>query len=391
MEKEQRGNRLVTLRHLLGLNQTTLSALTGISQSHISLMERGDRAVTDAAVETIAQAAKVPKSFFDVPTSTSFEDITFRKLTTASAASRDAAIARFNEVERLALQLGELVHFPVPRLPMAEGDISGDDIERLATATRSALGLEPSDPILNLTRSMERKGIAVAPITDVEEDLLGGHDGASRPTQIPRRPVIAYVAGKPGDRERFTKAHELGHLVLHSHRPFVLDKIKEREAHRFAGALLIPAEEVREAISEDLALNGYLILKAQWGVSIAALITRAHELGIISDSRRKSLMVQISYKGWRKIEPVDVAPETPLLLRQMMTKKFGSSPYMKASHSLGIPPQFLTRWAPGATEERSAEPSEPKPSNVVPLFPSPTRPEERSSERRRKPVTGHKH
>ena len=287
MEKEQRGNRLVTLRHLLGLNQTDLSALTGISQPHISLMERGERAVTDEAVEIFAQATKTPTAFFEVPATTPFEQITFRKLATTSAASRDGAIARFNEVERLALQLGELVHFPVPQLPVAEGDISGDEIEQLAGKTRSALGLELNDPILNLTRSMERHGIAVAPITDSDEDLLSGHDGASRPTQIPRRPVIAYVAGKPGDRERFTKAHELGHLVLHSRRPFVLEKIKEREAHRFAGALLIPADEMRQSVSEHLALNGYVILKAQWGVSIVALITRAHDLGLISDSRRK--------------------------------------------------------------------------------------------------------
>ncbi len=370
MEKEQRGNRLIALRHLLGLNQTALSTLTGISQSHISLMERGERAVTDAAVETVAQATKTPTAFFEVPATTLFEEITFRKLATTSAASRDGAIARFNEVERLALRLGELVQFPVPKLPVAEGDISGDDIERLAGETRYALGLEPHDPILNLTRSMERHGIALAPITDAEEDLLGGHDGASRPTQVPRRPVIAYVAGKTGDRERFTKAHELGHLVLHARRPFVLDKIKEREAHRFAGALLIPAEEMRQSVSEHLALNGYLVLKAQWGVSIAALITRAHNLGLISDSRRKSLMVQVSYKGWRKVEPVEVAPEAPLLLRQMITKSFGRSPYMKASHALGVPPQFLRQWAPGAREEDepAEQPANQKTSNVISLF-----------------------
>lgn len=370
MEKEQRGSRLITLRHLLGLNQSSLSALTGISQSHISLMERGERAVTDAAVETLSQATKTPTMFFDVPSFSSFEEITFRKLATAPAASRDAAIARFTELERLALTLGNLVSFPIPNLPIAEGDLSGDDIEHFAEETRSVLGLEPHDPILNLTRSMERRGIAIAPISDSNEDLLSGHDGASRPTQIPRRPVIAYVSGKPGDRERFTKAHELGHLILHAHRPFVLEKIKEREAHRFAGALLVPAHVMQQVVSEDLALNGYLVLKSQWGVSIAALITRAHNLDLISDSRRKSLMVQISYKGWRKSEPVEVARETPLLLRQMISKHYGRSPYMKASHDLGIPPHFLRQWAPGAAEEETQLdlPTTPMRSNVVPLF-----------------------
>ncbi|GAT87930.1 hypothetical protein CVCC1112_2589 [Paenarthrobacter nicotinovorans] len=369
MEKG-RGSRITTLRHLLGLNQTALSGLSGISQSHISLMERGERAVTATAVESIAQATKTPSTFFDVDYAGPWEEISFRKMATTSAVSRDGAIARFNELERLAIQLGVLVSFPEPVLPSAEGDISGDDIERLAAETRSALGLEPNDPVLNLTRSLERRGVVIAPINDSDENLLGGHDGASRPSQSPRRPVIAYVSGKAGDRERFTKAHELGHLVLHSHRSFVLDKIKEREAHRFAGAFLVPAAEMRESVSESLALNGYLVLKAQWGISIAALVTRAHELGIISDSRRKSLMVQISYKGWRKLEPVEVAPEAPLLMRQMLTKGFGPSPYMKAASALGIPPQFLRDWAPGATESSSSLPviERPGATNVVPLF-----------------------
>ena len=86
----------------------------------------------------------------------------------------------------------------------------------------------------------------------------------------------------------------------------------------------------------NLSLNGYLVLKAQWEVSAAALIARAHDLGLISDNRRKSLMVQVSYTGWRKAEPVNVAAETPILLRQMVNKTFGSNPYMKASHSLHL-------------------------------------------------------
>lgn len=370
MEQEQRSSRLVTLRHLLGMNQTEFSTLTGISQPHISLMERGERAVTDQVTDTIAHATKTPLAFFDIPAPTPAEEITFRKLTTASAASKNGAIARFNEIERLAIQLGELVHFPTLRLPQAEGELSDEDIELLAGETRLALGLEPHTPILNLTRSLERRGIAVAPITDIEENILGGHDGASRPTAVRRRPVIVYVAGKPGDRERFTKAHELGHLVLHAQRPHVPEKVKEREAHRFAGALLLPAEEIRQSVSEHLALNGYLAIKARWGISIAAIIVRAHNLGLISDSRHKSLMVQISYKGWRKTEPVEVEPEAPLLLQQMVTRAFGRNPYMKASHSLGIKPEYLRRWAPGAEDRADPQrvPHPPSASNIIPLF-----------------------
>jgi Zn-dependent peptidase ImmA (M78 family) len=336
-------------------------------------MERGDRTVTDGAIVQIAAATQMPTSFFDQVAATTSGTLSFRKLAGASAVSRDSSIARFEELERVATELCGRISYPLAPLPQAEDDIDGDDIEALAAQTRAALKLEPEDPILNLTRSMERRGIVVAAVASVDEGILEGHDGASRAADRIHRPVIAYVSGKPGDRQRFTEAHELGHIVLHGRRPDVGEKIREREAHRFAGALLIPLGAMRNAVSENLSLNGYLALKATWGVSIQAIVARAHALGLVSDARRKSLMVQISYKGWRKNEPVDVSPERPLLLRQMLVKEFGSSPYLKASWDLGAAPRFLQQWAPGASTEH-AESAQTggvyveDPANVVPLF-----------------------
>lgn len=374
MQQEQRGKRLVTLRRLMGLSQTELAISSGISQPQISLMERGDRSVTDSAAAQIAAATQMPISFFDQMPPQVSGALSFRKLAGASAISRDSSIARFEELERVAAELCNRIGYPLPPLPQAEDDIDGDDIESFAAQTRIALKLEPQDPVLNLTRALERRGVVVAAVAAVEEGILEGHDGASRASDRIQRPVIAYVSGKPGDRQRFTEAHELGHIVLHGRRPDVGEKIREREAHRFAGALLIPREAMREAVSEGLSLNGYLALKATWGVSIQAIVARAHALGLISDSRRKSLMVQISYKGWRKDEPVDVKPERPLLLRQLLVKEFGESPYLKASWELGAAPSFLRQWAPGAAEEHpdargtTDHNGAESVSNVVPLF-----------------------
>lgn len=241
--------------------------------------------------------------------------------------------------------------------------------------TRRALRLEPSDPVRNLTRAMERAGIAIAPLVKNgdPDELLHGHDGVSWASPEAEHLLIGYVPGKPGDRERFSKGHELGHLVLHTRRPWVLEKIREREAHRFAGALLIPAEAVEGSVSNSLSLNGFVALKAQWGVSIAALINRAKDLDLISDSRAKSLWIQLSSKGWRKQEPVVVENEEPRLLWQMLASKFGAEPYMKASHKLGMRPDLLREWipegpAPVVTRSVSGPPVDESASNVVPLF-----------------------
>ncbi len=65
-------------------------------------------------------------------------------------------------------------------------------------------------------------------------------------------------------RKRFTLAHELGHLVLHRGRPLIVDSSirvnlrdsasatatdrEEMEANRFAAALLMPEDAIREAV-----------------------------------------------------------------------------------------------------------------------------------------------
>lgn len=371
MQTATRGERLLALRHLLGLHQQTLAEMSGISQPYLSLMERGERPVSDEAVNVLAATTQMPTTFFDVPgTAQGTQAVTFRKLASASAASRDAALARFTEAERIAENLADAVKFRTPVLPLAEDDLNGDDIERLADETRSYLRLELQDPIRNLTRAMERTGIAFAPLVETgdPDGLMNGHDGISRPTQIRVRPLIGYVPGKPGDRERFSKGHELGHIVLHSLRPWVLEKIKEREANRFAGALLFPKSVAVETLSDSLGLNGYVTLKAQWGISIQALINRAKDLDLISDSRNKSLWIQLSSKGWRKTEPVAVDNEKPLLLWQLLSNQFGHSPYMKASHKLGMRPDFLREWIPSGSMGQSTTSSEEPKANVIRLF-----------------------
>lgn len=369
------GVRLLTLRHLLGISQAELSLATGISQAQISLMERGDRTLSPTAAQSIAFATNTPITFFEMDAQPLPGPLTYRKL--ASAGAKAAVEARFNEIERIANHMGTAVDFVRPNLPRAaateESLITGEDMEFYAKATRTALGLNTETPVLNLTRSLERKGVIVVPIADRSEDLFPKHEGLSRPTYPSHRPFITYVGGGSGDRERFSKAHELGHLVLHGDRILLDEKAKEQEANEYAGAFLLPKKSMQNEISETLNLSGYLKLKATWGVSIQAIIARGHKLGLLSDTRRKSLMVQLSYKGWRKEEPVKVAPEEPILLRQMLTRMFGSTPYTKAAQKLGISPKFLRLWAPGAEENNASEgtphvTSREEDNNVVQLF-----------------------
>jgi len=68
-------------------------------------------------------------------------------------------------------------------------------------------------------------------------------DAFSRPT--PERRVVILGSDK-GDkaRPRFDAAQELGHLVLHRDHPEPGNRALEKQAHRFAGAFLLPADQV---------------------------------------------------------------------------------------------------------------------------------------------------
>ena len=63
---------------------------------------------------------------------------------------------------------------------------------------------------------------------------------------------------------------------------------------------------IRQRVTENLLLHGYMRIKADYGISIAAIIRRAKDLGVITAARYRSLSIQISSQGWRLNEPVEV-------------------------------------------------------------------------------------
>lgn len=102
-------------------------------------------------------------------------------------------------------------------------------------------------------------------------------------------------------RQRFTVAHELGHMLMHrdeigevhvDHRfAFFLrdessstgEKPLERAANRFAAEILMPADFLRRDVREaDIADEGALkVIARRYGVSVQAMTYRLANLGVI--------------------------------------------------------------------------------------------------------------
>jgi hypothetical protein len=162
--------------------------------------------------------------------------------------------------------------------------------------------------------------------------------------------VVSLFPGSSGDRDRFTAAHEAGHMVLHTFRPWVDADVKEREANLFAGALLAPERAIASAFDETMTLKTLAQLKAKWGMSMQALAMRGRQLGLISPDRSQALFRQISARGWRKNEPVEVPHEAPKLMRKLIEMKYGPNPFAedRIVNELGLPPAILRSLAPDA-------------------------------------------
>jgi Zn-dependent peptidase ImmA (M78 family) len=126
--------------------------------------------------------------------------------------------------------------------------------------------------------------------------------------------------GWPGDRQRFTLAHELGHLVIKDR--LAKDLGDEIAANRFAGAFLVPASEVikelgnRRSRLEPVEL---CVLKSAYGLSMQGWLHRAVDLGVLSKSAYASMCKLFAMRGWRKQEPGDQYPaEKPKLFMQLV-------------------------------------------------------------------------
>lgn len=99
-------------------------------------------------------------------------------------------------------------------------------------------------------------------------------------------PIIVYNKSLLGDRQRFTLAYELGHLVLHSSLSDFGDRDIDHEANLFAAEFLMPANDIRPDFKDGLTIQKLADLKKKWKVSMQALLYRAHDLeGYILQSK----------------------------------------------------------------------------------------------------------
>ena len=358
------GQRVRQVRELLGLTQTQLAEACDVKQPDISALESGLSAPQPLIVDRLVAATGFSSEWFAAEPLEEFSEGTIRYRKKSKATKKDdrRAVRRLEVAFELVAELSDGLRTPSVSLPHPGLLQDVNDLEGVAIQTRSALDLPEHGPIRHVIRAVERAGAVVVglPVDFGTSGRAQHHHGVSAWSDVESsRPVIGFSAHDPGDRQRHTIAHEIGHLVLHRGLP-EHDRDYEVEASRFAGAFLMPRDDAIEAFLSGVTLKQLAQLKASWGISIASLILRARQVGMIDEKRQESLFKQLSGRGWRTSEPVRVHREEPALLPRLLEAQFGAPiEWLVASRTLGLPPHLLREITFVAGRDRADPTMEP--------------------------------
>lgn len=308
-------------RELKEWSQADLARQMSLTPAAISQIEAGTQRAGPATCERLAQVLSVPPGFLGMPVTETHEGF-FRSLRRSSVTHRRKARA----IAHVAHDLGaaalrdalESSQGSIPHLPVSGLDASRDEVEGIAAQVRTALGIPPG-PVRNVVEVLEAHGVLVIRLPLDTADV----DAFSLP--FADLPVVVLGADKQDRaRSRFDAAHELGHLVLHGAHVWGVKEV-EQQAHWFAAAFLMPADEIESHLPSRPDWPRLFALKAEWEVSLAALLMRARTLGQMTESQYLTAVKAASARGWRRSEPIPLGPpEQPQRLSRILKSQSGT-------------------------------------------------------------------
>jgi Zn-dependent peptidase ImmA (M78 family)/transcriptional regulator with XRE-family HTH domain len=316
------GTRLTVARRLRRQTKSSLAREVGVSPSAIAQYENvSGPNPTQTVLAKICLALGLPREFFGLSRSLTLlpaSEAHFRSLRSTTAAAREQALAYGELSLELVNLISEYVELPsveVPELALPDELTEGVIIDA-ARQVRKAWGVEPG-PVPSVVQLLEAHGVVslrLPPGTDPAVDAFSTNAG--------QRPLVFLSQAKDDKaRSRFDAAHELGHIVLHPDTE-PGSKLVEKQAHLFAAEFLMPREEIIDQLPQRIDWPTFHQLKQHWGVSLRALVFRAHALGKLSEASYRRANQQLSMWGLPEPNPLGLA-ESPQLLgiaKQLMTE-----------------------------------------------------------------------
>ena len=320
--KHFNGERLRIARTWRGYSAIELAEKIGVNRQTISMYENGKLDNPEfSTIQKFSETLEFPVKFFleDIKIDVEKSATYFRSLMTTNKKYRIEQEDKIKLIAVIYNMMNEYLDFESLNLPQIPRNTSP---QKAAEILRDywKIGNKPIDDIVYL---VESNGLIVTDFATSTGDV----DAFSHKIVCGEKEtyLIGYSQNKRmAARIHFDIAHELGHILLHNWNEDLenIDKEDskdiEQEAHSFASAFLLPEKEFSDDVRPYATnLAYYAELKKRWKVSIAAMIRRAKDLGIISNDDYSKLMRNMQKQGIRKVEPLDNELRTaePSLLR----------------------------------------------------------------------------
>ncbi len=279
---------LMRLRKLNGLTQQAVAEAAGISRVAYRNLEKGDAEPREGTIQALAKAlnASVLDLMAPVPQLQSLRYRANRNMSVQEQAEGEQLVVRsanwlrdFNELEDLLKQKRKSLLKPVRK---------GTSPEAAAAQVRQQLlgNKTACDCLPDFCELFENSGIKLFLCDFKLSNLFGISIG-----EADGGPAIAINTGKniSVERQIFSLAHEIGHLMLHKEtysrhgNPADADDEKqEREADQFAAAFLMPREQFTAEWNENRGLHwidAVLKTKRHFKVSYQAVLRQLIEMG----------------------------------------------------------------------------------------------------------------
>ncbi len=319
-------DRIRRARVLRGLSLEVLAQRLGdITKQGLNKFEKGESLPNSTRILQLSKALDVRPEYFFRADAIDLAPLEFRKLAKMPKYRQQQIAEQMREhLERyVALERcfdaddGFMQHLPPRLLPIR----SIGDAEEAAKHLRARLQIG-SDAVAHLIELLEEHGIKVALLDDVSD-----FDGACAATDDEQHVLIALNRHRPGERMRFTAAHELGHWVM-AFPEEMAEADREAACHRFAGAFLYPSDRVlvdfgphkRPHVFAAELLNA----KRRYGVSMQVALRRLKDLHLLTDTGYSRAFIEFSRNGWRTAEPEPLLAEQPRRFESLVFRGLAS-------------------------------------------------------------------
>jgi Zn-dependent peptidase ImmA (M78 family)/transcriptional regulator with XRE-family HTH domain len=313
VSQHELGERVADARRRKGWTQGELAARVGLTQTSVSRIETGGRAVSSLELAELAEVLGV--SVLDLLRAGQRPMLAiaarlghFRDPGAVDRALRRAeALIRLDELLDSVLGPSPPEGSSPPRgpaplegaVPLEPGAVRRGEVgrgpavdqgRRLAGEVRQALRLGdgPLGPLPEVLEERLRLDVDFSPLPEAVDGLC---------VSVGERALVLVGSSKPSSRQRFTLAHELAHYLVDDLDPLYVDErgvrarsVAEMRANAFAAHLLMPEPGVRAAIEgfTDDAERAVRVALT-FGTSVSAAAYQLGNLGLLPETVRDRL------------------------------------------------------------------------------------------------------